>query len=406
MVNALIKIDENTNRVLNVVKAKFGLKDKGEAINLVVKKFIDFEDEPDLRPEFVKKITPFMEAQLAGAASPTDLVLGPAKARAAADIVAAEGDVVRQSVKTELTGESRLQAAQADLKIATFDRAREAFAALSPELQQSVDLRETFGVLERDESFRREAELALLLQRMKFAASIELQSSRTTDKLGELFEELHLRSAKKLLDDTRVGTLAQWSAYLENPALGETEPFEHLREAIGDIEEKDFIVERARISGRVTALVEKIQEGMNPLNRALRPDDAAISFLVMQGNRALAEVAAKGGPNLRMRINKTRIDELEFIQESTGEVLAPEEIENLETIITSPRNRFQPPAEGTRVRIDIQGSPFIIDPTELSAAAQEALRLLSSKEVTFEEIMANPNRRVAVVEVLRAQVRR
>ncbi|GBE19959.1 hypothetical protein BMS3Abin17_00690 [archaeon BMS3Abin17] len=56
MVNALIKIDENTNRVLNVVKAKFGLKDKGEAINLVVKKFIDFEDEPDLRPEFVKKI--------------------------------------------------------------------------------------------------------------------------------------------------------------------------------------------------------------------------------------------------------------------------------------------------------------------------------------------------------------
>ncbi|HDK42476.1 MAG TPA: DUF2683 domain-containing protein [Candidatus Pacearchaeota archaeon] len=56
MVNALIKIDENTNRVLNVVKAKFGLKDKGEAINLVVKKFIDFEDVPDLRPEFVKKI--------------------------------------------------------------------------------------------------------------------------------------------------------------------------------------------------------------------------------------------------------------------------------------------------------------------------------------------------------------
>ena len=56
MVNALIEIDENTNRVLNVVKAKFGLKDKGEAVELVVRKFIDFEDEPDLRPEFVKKI--------------------------------------------------------------------------------------------------------------------------------------------------------------------------------------------------------------------------------------------------------------------------------------------------------------------------------------------------------------
>lgn len=56
MVNALVKIDENTNRVLNVVKAKFGLKDKGEAIELVVREFINFEDEPDLKPEFVKKI--------------------------------------------------------------------------------------------------------------------------------------------------------------------------------------------------------------------------------------------------------------------------------------------------------------------------------------------------------------
>jgi len=56
MVNALIKIDENTNRVLNIVKAKFDLRDKGEAIELVVKKFIEFEDEPDLKPEFVKKI--------------------------------------------------------------------------------------------------------------------------------------------------------------------------------------------------------------------------------------------------------------------------------------------------------------------------------------------------------------
>ena len=56
MVNALIKIDENTNRVLNIVKAKFDLKDKGEAIELVVRKFIDIENEPDLLPEFVQKI--------------------------------------------------------------------------------------------------------------------------------------------------------------------------------------------------------------------------------------------------------------------------------------------------------------------------------------------------------------
>lgn len=56
MVQALIEIDENTNRVLNVVKAKYGLRDKGEAIQLVVEKYIDEENEPELRPEFIEKI--------------------------------------------------------------------------------------------------------------------------------------------------------------------------------------------------------------------------------------------------------------------------------------------------------------------------------------------------------------
>ncbi|MBS3141523.1 DUF2683 family protein [Candidatus Woesearchaeota archaeon] len=56
MVQALVEIDENTNRVLNVVKAKYGLKDKGEAIQIVVEKYIEEENEPDLRPEFIEKI--------------------------------------------------------------------------------------------------------------------------------------------------------------------------------------------------------------------------------------------------------------------------------------------------------------------------------------------------------------
>lgn len=56
MVQALVKIDDNTNRVLNVVKAKFGLQDKGKAIEFVVNKYIEEENEPELRPEFVKKL--------------------------------------------------------------------------------------------------------------------------------------------------------------------------------------------------------------------------------------------------------------------------------------------------------------------------------------------------------------
>ena len=56
MVSALVELDENTNRVLNVVKAKYGLKDKGEAIKFVVSEYIEHEDEPELRPEFIKKM--------------------------------------------------------------------------------------------------------------------------------------------------------------------------------------------------------------------------------------------------------------------------------------------------------------------------------------------------------------
>jgi len=56
MINALVKINENTNRVLNVVKAKYNLKDKSEAIQLVVEKYIEEENEPELRPEFIEKI--------------------------------------------------------------------------------------------------------------------------------------------------------------------------------------------------------------------------------------------------------------------------------------------------------------------------------------------------------------
>jgi hypothetical protein len=33
MVQAIINIEENTNRILNILKAKYGLKDKNQAID-------------------------------------------------------------------------------------------------------------------------------------------------------------------------------------------------------------------------------------------------------------------------------------------------------------------------------------------------------------------------------------
>ena len=61
MVQALVQIDDNTNRVLSVVKAKYGLNDKGKAIELVVSKYIEDENEPELRPEFIEKAKRIMK---------------------------------------------------------------------------------------------------------------------------------------------------------------------------------------------------------------------------------------------------------------------------------------------------------------------------------------------------------
>jgi len=56
MTQALIKLNENINRVLNIVKAKYDLKDKSETIEFIVKKYVEYENEPELKPEFIKKI--------------------------------------------------------------------------------------------------------------------------------------------------------------------------------------------------------------------------------------------------------------------------------------------------------------------------------------------------------------
>lgn len=56
MVQAIINIDEHTNQVLNIVKAKFGLRDKSSAIEVVVGKYEEEILEPRLKPEFIEKM--------------------------------------------------------------------------------------------------------------------------------------------------------------------------------------------------------------------------------------------------------------------------------------------------------------------------------------------------------------
>ena len=49
-------MDERESRVINIVKAKYGLKDKSQALSVIIKRYEECELEPQLRPEFIKEI--------------------------------------------------------------------------------------------------------------------------------------------------------------------------------------------------------------------------------------------------------------------------------------------------------------------------------------------------------------
>ncbi len=55
MIHAIINIEDRANRILNIIKAKFGLKDKSEAINMMAKQYEQEILEPQLRPEYIEK---------------------------------------------------------------------------------------------------------------------------------------------------------------------------------------------------------------------------------------------------------------------------------------------------------------------------------------------------------------
>ena len=56
MVKSLIDRGERESRIVNIVKAKYGLKDKSQALSVIIKSYEECELEPELRPEFVKEV--------------------------------------------------------------------------------------------------------------------------------------------------------------------------------------------------------------------------------------------------------------------------------------------------------------------------------------------------------------
>jgi hypothetical protein len=56
MVKNVIDLNERESRVINIVKAKYGLKDKSQALSIIIKRYEECELEPQLRPEFSAEI--------------------------------------------------------------------------------------------------------------------------------------------------------------------------------------------------------------------------------------------------------------------------------------------------------------------------------------------------------------
>ena len=56
MVKAIIDISEKANKVLMIVKATHGLKDKSQAIDKMAEEYEALIFEPKLRPSYVKKL--------------------------------------------------------------------------------------------------------------------------------------------------------------------------------------------------------------------------------------------------------------------------------------------------------------------------------------------------------------
>jgi len=54
MPQAIVKLKERNDRVLTIVRGKFGLKNKSDAVNFLIERYEE-QLEPELRPEYIKK---------------------------------------------------------------------------------------------------------------------------------------------------------------------------------------------------------------------------------------------------------------------------------------------------------------------------------------------------------------
>ena len=63
MVKALVTLSDQSNRALKLVKAKYELKDKGEAMEFIITRYMQIEGEPEISDEYVKKLKEILKGK-------------------------------------------------------------------------------------------------------------------------------------------------------------------------------------------------------------------------------------------------------------------------------------------------------------------------------------------------------
>ncbi|MGB9929991.1 MAG: DUF2683 family protein [Methanosarcina sp.] len=63
MIEAVLNLDERTNRILNIIKEQYHLKDQSEAINLMALQYEKEILECPYNPEFIKEMQEIMAGE-------------------------------------------------------------------------------------------------------------------------------------------------------------------------------------------------------------------------------------------------------------------------------------------------------------------------------------------------------
>ncbi|MFH1636847.1 MAG: antitoxin [Candidatus Woesearchaeota archaeon] len=73
MVQAIINLGDFEDRILMIVKGKYGLRNKSEAVNLVIDKFQEVFLEPQLKPEYKEELSKITKGKFKRFSSIDDL---------------------------------------------------------------------------------------------------------------------------------------------------------------------------------------------------------------------------------------------------------------------------------------------------------------------------------------------